>query len=358
MRFRDEVKIRLVAGKGGDGSASFRREKYIPKGGPDGGNGGSGGAIIFVADSGQNTLFDFVFTPVIRAEAGENGAGARCDGKDGEDIVCVVPVGTQVFFTANETETLVADLATEGARWVAARGGIGGKGNSHFATSTNQAPTHSQAGRLGEDLVFKLVLKSVADIGLAGLPNVGKSTLISSISNARPLVADYPFTTIEPHLGVVTGPGNRRFVVADIPGLIPGAHEGKGLGTTFLKHIERTRAVAQVIDVTTTLEGGKLSQLLEGGPDSVNPETLRELSLQQFETIARELEQFSAPLAALPRLIVFTKADLGLAEPALLATKDVWEERGYQAIAVSAASSLGIEELKVALTHLSTNAPA
>lgn len=352
MRFRDELQLRLIAGKGGDGAVSFRREKYVPKGGPDGGNGGKGGAIILFADQGTNTLHDLSFSPIIRAEAGENGSGARCDGKDGEDVVLPVPVGTQVFFHSKGEEILVADLAVPGARWVAARGGIGGKGNCNFATPSNQAPLHAQPGRLGEDLEFRLVLKSVADIGLAGLPNVGKSTLISSISNARPVVADYPFTTLEPHLGVVSISGSSPFVVADIPGLIPGASEGKGLGIQFLKHIERTRAIAQIIDVTTATDGGRNAKVLGSQPEDFSDQELLELVLEQFEAIDKELREFSTELSRLPRVIVFTKADLGFAPRALQAAATFLKERNWKGIAVSSITNQDLSQLKATLAGL------
>ena len=353
MRFRDELNVRLIAGKGGDGAVSFRREKYVPKGGPDGGDGGKGGAVILVADQGSNTLHDLSFTPIVRAEPGDNGMGGRCDGKDGSDVIIPVPVGTQVFFHSSaQGEMLVADLSVPGARWVAARGGIGGKGNSNFATPSNQAPLHAQPGRLGEDLEFRLVLKSMADIGLAGLPNVGKSTLISSISNARPVIADYPFTTLEPHLGVVTLANAAPFVVADIPGLIPGAHEGKGLGIQFLKHIERTRAVAQIIDVTTAEDGGRNARVLEATPEELSEDELLGLVKTQFEVIDRELTFFSEELAALPRLIVFTKADLGFAIPAMKAAEGFLEARKLQSIAVSSVTTQDLNGLKSALSAL------
>ena len=353
MRFRDELTMRFVAGKGGDGAATFRREKYVPKGGPDGGDGGRGGAVILIADSGTNTLHDLSFSPVVYAEAGANGEGGRRDGTDGADLVLHVPVGTQVFFLSPAgEEMLVADLPVHGARWVAARGGIGGRGNSHFATPSNQAPTHAQPGRLGEDLQFRLVLKSVADVGLAGLPNVGKSTLITRLSNARPVIADYPFTTLEPHLGVVTGSGGTAFVMADIPGLIPGAHQGRGLGIQFLKHIERTKGIAQVIDVSTGIDGGRNAELLSSAPEDVSLDTLRRLVEEQFHAIDQELTLFSERLAALPRTIVLTKADLGFADRALVAAKDFFESRGLRAVSVSSATGSGIEELRAMLSEL------
>jgi len=240
MRFIDEVKVQVRAGRGGSGAVRFRREKYCPEGGPDGGDGGNGGAVILVTDPGLSTLIDFSFQPHLFASGGANGGENQRGGAAGADLICRVPVGCQVFYN----DELVADLNTAGARWVAARGGHGGRGNAFFKSAQNQAPDYAQPGQDADELELRLVLKSVADIGLVGLPNVGKSTLISRISSANPKVADYPFTTLEPHLGVVML-DDARFVVADIPGLIPGAHLGKGLGTDFLKHIERTSGIAQ-----------------------------------------------------------------------------------------------------------------
>ncbi|MFN8389504.1 MAG: GTPase ObgE [Bdellovibrionota bacterium] len=345
MKFRDEAKVRVRAGNGGNGVVHWRREKYVPKGGPDGGNGGAGGAVIFVADENINTLIDFAYNPLLEADDGGNGDGGRCDGRHGDDRLVKVPVGTEVYFD----EELVADLASPGARWIAARGGIGGKGNAFFKSSTNVAPTRAQPGRKGESFEFKLVLKSVADVGLVGLPNVGKSTLISVVSNARPLIADYPFTTITPNLGVVVVDEQRKFVIADIPGLIPEAHLGRGLGITFLKHIERTTVLAQIVDVTTSLDGTAQPFLATG---EVTDDELRAIVEQQLSAIEHELGSFSHSLLELKREVIFTKADLPFAERALDASRALLEKRKLSTSLVCAKTGLGIEALKSRLFEL------
>lgn len=345
MRFRDEVTVRVSAGDGGDGSVHWRREKYVPRGGPDGGDGGNGGAVIFVASPSENTLSELAYNPHIRAEAGEPGGGSKSQGRSGLDTEISVPVGTQVFFR----EQVVADLSSAGARWVAARGGRGGKGNAFFKSSTNPAPTHAQPGRAGETFEFQLILKSVADIGLVGLPNVGKSTLIGALSNARPIVADYPFTTITPHLGVVELAGQRRFVIADIPGLIPDAHLGKGLGLTFLRHIERTTVLAQLIDIRTALDGNKRTFTDEATPSA---EELRESVEQQFIAIEHELSSFSADLLQLPRVVVFTKAELPGVHEAAELLGPWFAERKLPVAVISSHSGEGLENLKETLYRL------
>lgn len=345
MKFKDEARITVSGGHGGAGSVSWRREKYVPLGGPDGGNGGNGGAVILVADPGLNTLIDFSFTPLIKAEDGVNGGGAGCDGRNGEDVVRPVPIGTQVFYKGE----MVADLSVAGARWVAARGGVGGKGNRHFKSATNQAPEFAQPGQPGDEYEFTLSLKSVADVGLVGLPNVGKSTLVATLSSARPEVADYPFTTLVPSLGVVMCSGGSRFVIADIPGLIPGAHEGKGLGITFLKHIERTFVLAQLIDVTTKLDGTKQEFLYDG---EVDDETLRAAAMEQFDAIDFELRAFSEALGNSERLVIFSKADLPFALRAEALTRAELNERGFTTLAISSPANIGIEELKGELARL------
>lgn len=345
MRFKDEAKVLVKGGDGGSGSVHWRREKYIPRGGPDGGDGGTGGAVIFIADSGVNTLIDIAYSPRIFAQDGEAGEGARKNGSDGKDVFVKVPVGTQVFFK----EELIADLSVPNSRWVAARGGVGGKGNSFFRTSTNQAPNFSQSGRKGENFEFQLVLKSVADVGLVGFPNVGKSTLISVISNAKPLIADYPFTTITPNLGVVELDSKRRFVIADIPGLIPEAHLGKGLGITFLKHIERTTVLAQIIDISTKKDGTK-SSLTED--DEIEDQVLLDAVKEQFEIIENELANFSDDVLKLPRLVVFTKADLKNTTRAFELSKKWLIKKGYNPLIISSINKLGLEELKKELYQL------
>lgn len=345
MRFKDEAKVFVKAGDGGSGSVHWRREKYIPRGGPDGGDGGSGGAVIFVADSGVNTLIDIAYNPRINAEDGAAGEGGRKNGTDGKDVLIKFPVGTQVFYK----DQLVADLSVPNSRWVAARGGIGGKGNTFFKTSTNQAPNFSQSGKKGEGFELQLVLKSVADVGLVGFPNVGKSTLISVVSNAKPIIADYPFTTITPNLGVVELEGKRRFVIADIPGLIPEAHLGKGLGITFLKHIERTTVLAQIIDISTEKDGTK-SPLAEQA--EVEDTDLLNAVKVQFEIIENELANFSEEVRKLPRLIVFTKGDLKNTPRAFEISKKWLMGKGHKSILISSINNLGLEQLKEELFQL------
>ncbi|HKQ56423.1 MAG TPA: GTPase ObgE [Candidatus Eisenbacteria bacterium] len=280
----DLAKIEVIAGKGGDGCVSFRREKYVPKGGPDGGDGGHGGSVMLEVDVHVRTLLDCREAPRYRAHSGRAGSGNNRTGKDGEDIVIKVPPGT-VVMDADSGEPL-ADLVEVGATWIAARGGRGGRGNARFATSTNQAPRRADPGEPGESRRLALELKLIADVGLVGLPNAGKSTLLSRITRARPRIADYPFTTLEPNLGIVVRDPERQFVVADLPGLIEGAHAGKGLGHEFLRHVERTRVLAFLIDVT-------------------RPSPLDDLRL-----LENELAQHSAALVSRPRIVALTKADL------------------------------------------------
>ena len=341
MKFIDEAQIQVIAGNGGRGIVSWRREKFIPNGGPDGGDGGDGGAVIFVSDASRNTLIDFTYNRIVRAQNGDPGGSNDCTGKGGEDFFCPVPTGTQVFFN----DQLIADLSVPGARWVAARGGRGGKGNSFFRSSTNQAPDYAQPGGKGECFQFKLVLKSVADVGLAGLPNVGKSSLVSALTEAHPLVADYPFTTIKPTLGVVVMTGERRFVIADIPGLIPGAHEGKGLGINFLRHIERTQVLAQLIDLT---QDPVLRPLFLGG-EPITDEQIIETATAQFDAIDFELRAFSEDLAAKPRMIVFSKSDLDLQQRAQQLMAPYFAQKGMECAAVSSHTKAGADELKEAL---------
>ena len=294
--FVDEVDIHVAAGHGGSGALSFRREKFVPRGGPDGGNGGKGGSVYLVADPHRNTLVHFRFTPEFTAPRGGQGEGSLRTGRDGEDLEIPVPVGTLVYVfdpAVPESAQEFADLTTVGERVLVAKGGRGGLGNAHFATSTNRAPRKHQPGEPGEERHLRLQLKLLADVGLVGYPNAGKSTLISRISAAKPKIADYPFTTLTPHLGVVTMSGERSFVVADVPGLIEGAHEGHGLGHQFLRHIERTKVLIHLVDVS----GGS-------GRDPV----------EDFETIRRELSLYNPALLDKPELVVANKMD-ALDEP-------------------------------------------
>jgi GTPase len=305
MQFIDEATIHVRGGSGGAGALHWHRAKYVPKGGPDGGNGGTGGAVILEAVPNLNTLVDHVYEPHIRAGDGLPGGENLKTGADGHHKVVAVPVGTQVFFG----DKMVADLSKPGSRWVAARGGMGGKGNTHFKSSTNQSPNHSQPGVAGEERTYRLVLKSVADVGLVGLPNAGKSTFISSVSGAKPKVASYPFTTLRPELGVVLLSEGRRFVLADIPGIIEGAHEGKGLGLTFLKHIERTKALVFVIDITQCTSYALLQERIGEDIEDSFFEGLIQETIDQITLLKTELESHLASLLSYPSFLLFTKSD-------------------------------------------------
>ncbi len=282
MKFLDEAKIYIKAGDGGHGAKSFRHEKFIEFGGPDGGNGGAGGDVILVAQDNLNTLIDFRYQQHFKAEKGHPGAGANKTGAKGEDLIIKVPVGTQIV--AEDGKTVLTDMLEVGQTFVAARGGRGGRGNNFFKTSTNQAPEFAEEGGEGEELWVWLRLKLIADVGFVGLPNAGKSTLLTALTRARPKIADYPFTTIHPNLGVANVDG-RDVILADIPGLIEGAHEGTGLGIHFLKHVERCRALIHLIDATAEKVG------------------------QSYKTIRKELEAYSPELASKPEIIALNKCD-------------------------------------------------
>ncbi|MFQ5519643.1 MAG: GTPase ObgE [Mariprofundus sp.] len=320
MRFIDEVKIEVRAGNGGGGCSSFRREKYIPKGGPDGGDGGRGGHVEFVASERKNTLQELYLRKRLIAKNGQPGMGSDCHGKNGDDIIMEVPIGTMI---RDEDGHLLADLSEEGARFFLARGGEGGMGNARFATSTNRAPRYSQPGIEGEQGIRFLELKLMADVGLVGLPNAGKSTLLSRISNARPKIADYPFTTLKPKLGQVFMDDGDGFVVADIPGLIEGAHEGKGLGDRFLRHIERTAVLLHLVDACC--EDGK----------SV---------AEQINEIEVELKGYGDTLWDKPRLLVLNKIDVLLDEEKAAALAAA-AEKDLPVFCVSAVSGEGVQLL-------------
>src|SRR5215467_6421871 len=288
MKFIDEARVEVSGGDGGDGCASFRREKFVPKGGPDGGDGGRGGSVIALADRNVNTLIDYRYVPRHEAGDGENGRGSDCYGAAGKDIVLRMPVGTVVF--DEESGAQLADFAAHGQRFTLAKGGAGGLGNLHFKSSTNRAPRQRTLGEAGERHRLRLELKVLADVGLLGAPNAGKSTLIAAVSNARPRIADYPFTTLHPHLGVVRLQADRGFVIADVPGLIEGAAEGAGLGHRFLRHLSRTRLLLHVIDIAPT----------DGAVDPV----------KQARAVAAELKKYDAALYRKPRWIVLNKIDL------------------------------------------------
>lgn len=320
--FIDRVKIHVQGGHGGNGVTAFRREKFVPRGGPSGGEGGRGGDVWIVADSSLNTLLHLRYNPEHVAGRGLHGEGSNRSGRDGEDVVVRVPVGTQIFEVS--TGALLQDLASDGAKWLAARGGRGGFGNSHFATSTNRAPRYHQDGSTGEELELQLELKLLADVGLVGFPNAGKSTLISTISAAKPKIADYPFTTLEPNLGVVDLGDFHTFVVADIPGLIEGAHQGAGLGDQFLRHIERTLLLLHLVDVSSF-----------SGRDTV----------EDYRTVNRELAAYNAALAIRPQIVVATKLD-ALEEPERLeALKQAAVADGHEFYAISSVTNQNVREL-------------
>jgi GTPase len=333
MKFVDEARIEVHAGHGGPGAVHFRREKFIPFGGPDGGDGGRGGSVWVVADRNINTLIEYRYARIFRAKNGEPGSGRQRNGRGAEDITLRVPVGTVI--SDEETGATLADLATDGARALLAQGGRGGLGNMNFKSSTNQTPRYAQPGTEGESRALALELKVLADVGLLGLPNAGKSTFISAISSAKPKIADYPFTTLHPHLGVVRVDHNRSFVVADVPGLIEGAAEGAGLGHQFLRHLMRTRLLLHLVDIAP----------LDPDADPV----------ADARAIAAELNKYDAALAKKPRWLVFNKVDL--LEPAESRKRVAayvrrlrWKGPVY---AISAVSGAGCRDLTFAvMKHL------
>jgi GTP-binding protein len=321
MKFIDEVRIRVEGGQGGRGCASFRREKYVPRGGPSGGDGGDGGDVVLLVDQGLGTLLDLSYPQLLRAERGEHGRGKDQDGARGSDLVLRVPPGTLVHDAG--TGEQLADLRAAGERAVVARGGRGGRGNRHFATSTNRAPRRTEPATPAEERELRLELRVLADAGLLGFPNVGKSTLIRAVSAARPRVADYPFTTLVPHLGVVRV-DDTSFVLADVPGLIEGAHAGHGLGTRFLRHLERTVVLVHLLDVS--------------GLTGRDP-------LADFEALNRELALASPELAAKPQVVVAGKLDLAETRARLPALRATFATRGLALHAVSGVSGEATAEL-------------
>ncbi len=312
MRFIDEAKIKIIAGHGGRGCVSFRREKFVPRGGPDGGDGGRGGSVVFVSSSNLSTLQDFRFKRSYQAENGQPGSGRNKAGRDGEDIEVLIPVGTVIKDA--ETNEVVFDFAESGQKWIAAKGGRGGKGNTHFVSSVFQAPKFAQPGEEGEGRELFLELKLLADVSLIGYPNAGKSTLISRMSAAHPKIADYPFTTLSPNLGVVKVADFKSFVVADIPGLIEGAHKGAGLGHKFLKHIERTRITVHLLDGTHLLDFTTLPDEEPGASAKKGAKELHRLYL----AIRKELELYNPELGDKDEVIVINKADLFIGQPKFL----------------------------------------
>lgn len=321
MQFVDYVKIQVKAGDGGRGCVSFRREKHVPRGGPDGGDGGRGGHVIIKAERQLNTLLDLRYQRLYRAKRGEHGKGKKMHGKDGGDLIIPVPVGTIV--KDEEKGEILADLDLEGKEVIAAKAGRGGQGNAHFATPTRQAPRFAQPGEEGEEKSLIIELKLLADVGLIGLPNAGKSTLISVISAARPKIADYPFTTLEPNLGVVKFEDFRSFVVADIPGLIEGAHTGAGLGFQFLRHVERTSMLLHLVDISVMSTGDPVENL---------------------EKINRELELYDKRLLEKPQMVVATKLDIA-DKNRLDRLSDYCKNTRTDLFAVSSATGEGIKEL-------------
>ncbi len=320
--FSDFAKIFIKAGDGGNGAVTFHREKYVAAGGPDGGDGGRGGNVVFVADKNISTLMDFRYKRKYLAENGGNGRDAKRNGKNGENLLIHVPVGTLI--REAETNLVIADLKTDGMQMVAAKGGSGGWGNSHFATATRQTPKFAKSGMPGEEFMVTLELKLIADVGLLGFPNVGKSTFLSIVSDARPKIANYHFTTLTPNLGVVDMGDGGGFVVADIPGIIEGAHEGVGLGHEFLRHVERTRLLLHVVDVS--------------GVEGRNP-------MEDFDAINRELKLYSEKLSQKPQIVLANKADIPMFHDNYEAFRTELEAKGYKVFPISAATKQGISEV-------------
>lgn len=331
--FADRAKIYVRSGKGGDGHVSFRREKYVPNGGPDGGDGGHGGSVILEVDDGLNTLTDYRHVRKYYAQDGENGGKRNCRGKNGEDLILKMPEGTVV--KEFESGKVITDLSGENRRFVLLEGGRGGNGNQHYATSTMQAPKYAQPGQPAKELELQLELKVIADVGLVGFPNVGKSTFLTQVSNARPKVANYHFTTLNPHLGVVDLQDAKGFVIADIPGLIEGASEGVGLGFEFLRHIERTKAIIHIVDAAST-----------EGRDPI----------EDIYAINKELENYNPDIAARPQVIAANKIDMiyddGSGNDPVEALRKEFEPKGVKVFAISAISGKGIRELLYHMRNL------
>lgn len=328
MKFVDEVRIFVKAGDGGRGCVSFRREKFIPKGGPNGGDGGKGGDVILEADAQLFTLLDLSYPRTLRAPRGDHGQGKDKTGKNGEDRVIRVPTGTMV--RDDQTGELLGDLVTEGQRFVAGKGGKGGRGNTRFATPTRRAPRLAEPGEKGEERWLRLELKLLADVGVIGFPNVGKSTLLSRISSAKPKIADYPFTTITPNLGVVTGGDHKPFVVADIPGLIEGASQGAGLGLTFLRHAERTRLLIHLLEISEE-------------PDR-DP-------LRDFRVLNRELEAHPSDLRRKRQIVALNKIDLPFVKEKAPSVQEAFEKTGQRLYTLSGKTGEGVDRLMEAVAE-------
>ena len=322
MKFIDEAKIYVKSGDGGKGCVSFRREKHVPRGGPDGGDGGKGGDVVIVASRSRHTLLDLKFRQHHMAKRGGQGGGNNKTGKSSRDVKVMVPVGTLVKDA--ETGEVLVDLITDGQKYIVARGGIGGKGNARFATSTNRAPRYSQDGKEGEEKRIGLELKLLADVGIIGLPNAGKSTLISKVSSARPKIAKYPFTTLRPNLGVVRYGNFETFVIADIPGLIKGAHQGQGLGTKFLRHIERTTFLLHLLDISKDSH----SSIWE-----------------DFKTVNDELTLFSPALIEKPQIVALNKIDILATKEKVEKEIDIFKKHGIKLFPISAVTGKGVDIL-------------
>ncbi|MEI7892121.1 MAG: GTPase ObgE [Myxococcales bacterium] len=326
MKFLDSSVVKILAGRGGNGCVAFRREKFVPHGGPSGGDGGKGGDIIFETDPGLSTLIEFAHKPSLTAEGGENGRGKDQYGKGGDDLVVRVPVGTQVF--DHDSGALIVDLDAVTSRAIVGRGGRGGRGNIHFASPVDRAPRRADPGQEGEARTLRLELKVLADVGLLGFPNVGKSTFIRAVSKARPKVAEYPFTTLIPHLGVVCLDDDTIFVIADIPGLLPGAADGVGLGLLFLKHVERTRVLLHLVTLDASEDRDPVSD---------------------YDALLNELQRFDPQLASRPQVVALSKADLPDVLEAYEDIRSRFAEKGVECLLVSAATGHGVREVLNAL---------
>ncbi len=332
--FKDSARINVKAGNGGNGCVSFHREKYIAAGGPDGGDGGKGGDIIFEVDEGVNTLIDFKYKKNFKAQAGEDGGTSNCSGKSGEDLIIKVPLGT--IIKDEDTGVVLVDMIKQGQRCVIAKGGKGGRGNQHFATPTRQIPNFAKSGDIGEEYSLILEMKVIADVGLIGFPNVGKSTILSMVSAARPKIANYHFTTLVPNLGVVKIDQGKSFVIADIPGLIEGASEGVGLGHEFLRHVERTKLLVHVVDVSE-IEGRN--------------------AIEDFETINKELLRYNELLASRPQIVAANKMDIPGTEEKYASFKAELENRGFKVFGISAATNKGLKELMYYVSNTLSTLP-
>lgn len=332
MNFVDQVEIEVTSGNGGGGCVSFRRERYVPRGGPDGGDGGNGGSVVLLADGQLTTLLDQRYVKIYKARNGKPGMGKDRYGAAAEDLIIKVPTGTVVFDA--ESDEMLCDLDKDGARLIVARGGRGGRGNIHFKSSTNRAPRQAELGEPGQSRRLRLELKLLADVGVVGFPNAGKSTLVARLSRARPKVADYPFTTLVPTLGVVELHDHRSFVMADVPGLIEGAHEGAGLGQRFLRHIERCKILVHLL----TWEPGE--------------EPSVDLLLERFESIENEMRLFNASLADKPRLVAISKIDLSEVRDLVNPLTRQLEDRNLSVVPISAVSGEGLERLLTEIEKL------